>query len=368
MKMVSRANFWICSSVALFAIAVLVDRFAFGRPAFMESIPVLSPGQWMLSLLLLLSAAALLLGVVPLRSRNGAAMETFAPWSHNDRWASILGLSVHVACVVLLLVSPYWFNNLILEDRPVENASALFWFVAFALTLIACLRTRRQLGAVSIQFSLLMIVLSALFFVCGMEEVSWFQRVLHVSTPDAIARMNMQGELNLHNLATHPTENIFYNGMVVLLVLVPGLNSLRVIRLEQWNLGAAVPRPYLVVVGVLATAWNFNKWDIPLFQFALYLSVLMTIVLAMRSGSPKDRAILLATVAATIIGQAIFLIFGDHFLRDWDVTEYRELLMPLGAMMYACNVFAATRSTAESVVKNCRPSGRSAAALSAKVQ
>jgi hypothetical protein len=337
---------------------VVIDRFAFGRPAFMQSIPVLGAGQWTLTALLLLSAAAFVRGIL-LLAPGGRRLSELPAWSRNDRWGAFAGIATHVVFVALFLAAPALFNTLVMEDQPVENASALLWFIAGALTLLAALRLHRQPDYARGPFWLLL-GSSALFILCGMEEVSWFQRVLHIETPAAVERVNMQGELNLHNLSTHPTENVFYNGMVVLLVIVPALCALNVIRLERWDLGVAIPRPYLVVIGVLTTAWNFSKWNIPLFQLSLFISVLLTAVLAMRMSNSPSRALLLTAAGATIAGQAIFLIFGENFIRDWDVSEYREMFIPMGCFMWSCNVFAATKAFAAK--PPLRPSGLAATA------
>lgn len=338
------ASWFIAAAVVLYFAVVVIDRFAYHRPAFMESVPVLDAGQWLLTGLLALSAAALVHGVLSFggSTQIAALPAPLVPWSQTDRSAAVVSLAIHVMCTGLLLDSPFWFNQIVLEDGLVEWASALFWFVACLLTLQACLRVRHRGNAPLLQW-LLLGGLAGLFFLCGMEEVSWFQRVFQVEAPEALARVNNQGELNLHNLATHPTENAFYNGMVVALVLIPALSALRVVDLDRWRLGLVVPRAHLVVVGTVAAGWNFNKWNIPLFQLALFVSLLIVLAVARRTADRFDKRLLHATAAVTLLAQAIFLIFGDHFVRIWDVTEYRELLLALGAMMYACNVFAASR-------------------------
>jgi hypothetical protein len=99
----------------------------------------------MLTSLLLAAAAALVRGVLLLAPPQGAAAgEPAIAWSRNDHWASMAGMVTHLAFVALLLVSPVWFNSLVLEDEPVENASALFWLIAWAVALVAALRLHRQ--------------------------------------------------------------------------------------------------------------------------------------------------------------------------------------------------------------------------------
>jgi hypothetical protein len=45
-----------------------------------------------------------------------------------------------------------------------------------------------------------LLVLSAICFIAAGEEISWGQRLFAIETPEIIANLNLQNELNLHNL------------------------------------------------------------------------------------------------------------------------------------------------------------------------
>src|SRR5690606_27651640 len=62
-------------------------------------------------------------------------------------------------------------------------------------------------------------VAAAILILIGLEEVSWFQRLADVPTPDWLVDLNHQHELNLHNVATGESENLFYMGAFALCVL-----------------------------------------------------------------------------------------------------------------------------------------------------
>ena len=90
------------------------------------------------------------------------------------------------------------------EDGPVESAGALAFFAA-SCAFGAVYRASRRGGRTFWTARLFKghpgyLALCAALFVVGMEEISWGQRVLGLKTPDAIARVNRQRELNLHNL------------------------------------------------------------------------------------------------------------------------------------------------------------------------
>src|SRR5262245_25267651 len=54
----------------------------------------------------------------------------------------------------------------------------------------------------------------------AMEEVSWFQRVLHIQSPEFFQHNNRQGETNLHNLALGSKGSIHKTILLKLIVLV----------------------------------------------------------------------------------------------------------------------------------------------------
>lgn len=87
--------------------------------------------------------------------------------------------------------------NLFGEDKFFEWFSALAWFLAallFGVALHAVIRRPGRVHAIW-YFGLL-----AISFIAAGEEISWGQRLFGYETPTTIARSNLQGEMNLHNL------------------------------------------------------------------------------------------------------------------------------------------------------------------------
>ena len=354
MRIDKRTGSWLLAGLALYNVVVWIDLLVFGRKLIDEAAPDFTNGRWMLSIVLMLAAVAAWRAVLSLalpHAASQAEVQQASQWSTEDRWSSIGTLVLHVGAMLLFVYAPYWFCWAVIEDHPVENASAVFWFVGTAFAVAAYLKARRHAETPRFQL-ILLLALCVFTFVSGMEEVSWFQRVFSIKTPAVIAHFNSQGELNFHNMMTNILENYFYNGMSVLLVLIPSMNALGAIRLHDLKLGVMVPRAYLVTVGAIAAAYNYDMWDIPHFQVALYMSVLLLWTLAWRTESRADRTILLMTIVAAVVGQVVFLSFGDHYIRLWDITEYKEMFMPLGAMLYAWNVFVAIKRAEPSVTRS----------------
>jgi hypothetical protein len=103
------------------------------------------------------------------------------------------------AFVALKWTAPLLYWKLVArEDSPVEYLTSLVYFVAF----VAALAIQRRFHQQRQHFYALLYLLLALgfLFIC-LEEVSWGQRILGVSSPEAFEEYNRQGEINLHNFA-----------------------------------------------------------------------------------------------------------------------------------------------------------------------
>jgi hypothetical protein len=77
-------------------------------------------------------------------------------------------------------------------------------FVSFAVLagLLGFLAIDRAVRHAAVRFDVLVLAgLTGLVALAALEEISWFQRVLGVTTPEFFLRHNRQDETNLHNLA-----------------------------------------------------------------------------------------------------------------------------------------------------------------------
>lgn len=96
------------------------------------------------------------------------------------------------------------------EDGPVESLTALSYLLASALFLRAAAAVRfRNLWAWGY---------ALLFFLVAGEEVSWGQRLWDLPTPEELRALNVQGELNLHNL-DGVSQSVRAAGLMVVLAI-----------------------------------------------------------------------------------------------------------------------------------------------------
>jgi len=86
---------------------------------------------------------------------------------------------------------------MVIEDGPVEDATAIAYLVAASIGLVSAYRC---FSTSKVDYGIVLLALAGAFFVVGMEEISWGQRLIGFETPSIVARHNAQGELSLHNL------------------------------------------------------------------------------------------------------------------------------------------------------------------------
>jgi hypothetical protein len=115
-------------------------------------------------------------------------------------WVWILPPLVLATLLSLRLFVPRLYLTLVVEDGPLEYMQALLYLSSGVLALSVARRLRSIYGH-RLPAMLWLGLSLLLLFTCG-EEVSWGQRMLNFDTPIAIGRVNTQGELNIHNLAT----------------------------------------------------------------------------------------------------------------------------------------------------------------------
>ncbi len=137
------------------------------------------------------------------------------PAAYEMQLRQVLNLSFFVLVVVLCLLLVYLntgrqvfsYETLLAlnkEDGFFETVSAIILLIAAVLAIrVAAFKTERwaQRG--------MYLFLALLFFVMCGEEISWGQRYLGFQTPEAIKNVNVQGEINFHNMFGYFFDHLF---------------------------------------------------------------------------------------------------------------------------------------------------------------
>ncbi|NNJ11897.1 hypothetical protein EKD04_016310 [Chloroflexales bacterium ZM16-3] len=261
-----------------------------------------------------------------------------------------LVIAMGAVSLVTFIVQPKIFSRLAVEDGVVETFSALGYFAS----VIVLISTSFVLLRRNVPYRKLSITLALggafVLFIMGGEEISWGQRIFDIATPDTFVG-NHQGEMNLHNFAANTLESIFYFLATVWLVIIPFINSRTGFFQRFRPLALFVPAQFLIFIGVLATAYNYDKWDIGLMQFCFFISLFVLLQFQRDdSRAVASKEMVIALIVLLVGSQIAFIAFGNNLRRVWDPTEYREMFIPFGYMVYSLDVFQRARHT-QSIAK-----------------
>ena len=144
----------------------------------------------------------------------------------NNKWYKhpviVTATVINAFCLLLSLIwsnNPHELARLLVEDGIVEWMQ----FLAFSLT-------SGLLGYVAFDryktegFNLGVLVLAGLtglVALAALEEISWFQRILQIQSPEWFLQNNRQAETNLHNLGYG--EESLHKAVLLKLIVIMGL-------------------------------------------------------------------------------------------------------------------------------------------------
>lgn len=264
--------------------------------------------------------------------------------SDGDAKFRIVAAWIAVLCVLIsgfmIMFNPPLFNALSLEDSVFEDITAALLLLSSGYLIALVFISTPKLQRWSVR-SVLILSLAFVFFLIGMEEISWMQRIFDVATPSWLQENNYQYELNLHNVATASTENLFYACGFVLLALYPFVSYGSSIW-KHFNAAAfLVPSRYIVVLGALTTVFSYEMWNILWIQVAYFLGLAIIFLLgrnALHRGRNADFVLFSVAFITLIVVQFIDLSFGSLMVRRWDDTEFKELIIAFGLAVYAYEI------------------------------
>ncbi len=326
--------------------ALSIDLIVLGVSPLAEGPPNFDSVYLLRTALIVLTSGLLVYAVVLLQP---AKLSTFsqesesALWGNWGRLITWLILLCALVFLIIFLSSPKLFNTLGSEDNPVEYLSAAICFVNFGIFLYITHLIYQHFEQHRIFYLLIALAFAAAFFLIGMEEISWFQRVLAIETPD-IFKGNIQNEMNLHNFATNKVENAYYLSAFIVLILLPFTWD-KVPYLKQNKLlSFFIPSRFVLFSSAIFVAYNFDMWNNLFTQF----SVFVTLFILLHYARLYIHIGLNATTAVSVIvvftlTQVLFIMFGSNFVRAWDVTEYKELLIPISYLLYSIEILSRAR-------------------------
>ena len=310
--------------------------------------PSFSPPELVRSLLLIVSAFLFVL-FIHLHSKRASVS---LPRALESRVFRVMRWPLLILALIFPLLhwhDPELFSMLGREDGPIENASALLVLTASMVTFAsAWFFRKKQTGTAQQVF--LTASMALVFFVIGMEEISWGQRIIGFDSPSPFLESD-QPETNLHNIATDMFEQWYYSLATVFLIVLPFVHERTTLLKKIPFVGALVPTLTVAFMSSPVAAYNYDSWNRPSIQLLFYLTLFILLYyLLLRFGEGKsigNQVYYLLMPLALVTIQAEFLEVGD-FLRYWDVTEYKELFIPLGFFIYSIDLLLRARTPATS--------------------
>lgn len=141
--------------------------------------------------------------------------------------------------------------------------------------------------------------------------------------------------MNLQNLNSDYFENLYYSGAFVFQVVLPFIRSLFPFASNNNYLKIFLPRPFIGVMGSIACTYNFDIWNNIFIQLTFFSILAVLCAFVVFSSARIERYIVLFTIVLLATTQLIFLFNGINFERLWEVTENKELFIPMVLFIYS---------------------------------
>lgn len=127
----------------------------------------------------------------------------------------------YVTFTVLFLSDTTTYHLITREDQLVENLGFVFLFLTSVFLGWAGVRTWKNPDVPRVQ-ALALFFMALIFFWAAGEEISWGQRIFSIPTPESLARINAQKELNLHNIDKTFFDRVMHLANVFFAVFAAG--------------------------------------------------------------------------------------------------------------------------------------------------
>lgn len=190
-----------------------------------------------------------------------------------EYWVKIPSL-IKLTSVGLLALILFWvifkddFPDLYLEDGFFESGTAILFLMSSTICLFGVFAGSKR--------NYLLLLPTVLFFVFGMEEISWGQRLMGWQTPSYIERINQQNETNIHNLLNGNLVSTIITTTVALFLLASE-------KLGKWTEGNRqsahklfnYPRREFELIGLILLVLGILN---PIFQLAELIEEILSVI------------------------------------------------------------------------------------------
>ena len=225
------------------------------------------------------------------------------------------------------------YRALAREDYWIENLTTGFFLLAslllFATTLLERSFLRRciyALGAI------------AMVFIAG-EEISWGQRILGFTTPDFLLNLNIQHELNLHNIEgkIHERQFLRYGSIMLFTVTSAAFFCQRYTLFR-------IPLPSMLLMFGFLVGLAYTGSIYSLYMGTIYVVSSLLLLFVVYTLLSRQVQWLVAAVASLIL--ILTLLYVDR-LNPMPFgnarREIQEYLVGVACLFYALEIWLAQR-------------------------
>lgn len=174
----------------------------------------------------------------------------------------ILPLFLITFALIIYMRRFFTFLALEREDGVIETLQTVLLFVSTLL----CGYLSKFYWKKNNLFAILFFIASLGFFVLAGEEISWGQRIFNLETPEHLAEINTQGEINIHNnkLVWH----YVYKGYALI-----GLVGSTAWILKE-PLSKILPKKIKTVAKIFIPDWQYTLYFLTVFLYNLEAHIL----------------------------------------------------------------------------------------------
>lgn len=259
----------------------------------------------------------------------------------SDYFQSIVYPLLTLATVLLFILKPQLSDWLGQEDFVVENITAISALVAaLIISVLAFKRLFRNKKTFIVA-----LLMSLGFFIIGMEEISWGQRVFNIESGQFFLDNNDQDEINFHNLHTDLTMALFYIVTFLAFVIIPFFKDFFVSilkKLKLKELQVFIPSYWITII--FASSVGFTVLN-PGSQYQTISLIVTLMVLVYFLFNKLDSVteyrpaiILTLIITLIVVSVVVSLPYEELGVRPWFYTEWREMLVCITILVYSIDL------------------------------
>lgn len=262
---------------------------------------------------------------------------------YKDVVQKFFAYSTPILCLIaatMFLMEPQFADRLAKEDDIVEYLTAIFSLLAALITLglAVYLVFKKKLVLAAVAG-----ILFVGFFVIGMEEISWMQRILNVETPEYFRQNNLQGEVNFHNFDTALTMTLFFIATFTFFVVTPIFADIikRLLKkIKVSGIAVFIPSEWLALPVLMSLAFAQAGFSTKLHHTIMVVFTIMVLCKLLFAASEEDKNLRAPIYVGLFVFSFVALALGlqdpiKAGIRPWAVDEYREFFLCLTILIYA---------------------------------